>query len=207
MENKYTEKIQIRPSESDYLQILSYADIFARFQDAATSQSELFHYDASVLTPKGLFWVTSKSKVWIHERPRQGEIVEISTWPEKPMKIRGRRNYTITRNDDLLIEATTEWVILDRNTNRFFMINDLYDPDFVFWPERIMPEDFYRFADDGLFSRADLEALAPTEIEIQYKRSCYEGDRLLWYKRTDGDWIELCAKLEDQTNIFYARMR
>ncbi len=239
MDNKYTEKIRIRQSECDYKQFLSFADIFARFQDVSIRHSELLHNDSSVLTPKNLFWVIAKSKIRIYDRPLSGDTVEICTWPEKPQKIRGRRNYKMTKDGSLLIEGNNDWVILDRNTNGFFLIDDLYDPDFKFFPERIMSEEPHRFSDDfscepfaeytvrsididfeghmnnvayvralfGLFSREELDKMDPKEIEFHYKVSCYEGDRLLWYKRVKDGWLELCAKKEDQTSIFYARMR
>ncbi len=239
MENKLTIPIKIQMSDCDYAQVLSYPGIFSYFQNIATEHSRLFHYDASVLTPRGLFWVTSKSKVRIYSRPAENDTVELSTWPEKPNRIRGRRYYTIESNGKRLIEATTEWVVLNRNTGRFYLINDLYDPDFEFCPEKTLPEDFIRFSDDftgepfaeykvrsvdidyeghmnnvayiramfGLFSRAELDKMNPRELEVQYKVSCYEGDRLLWYRRDTAEGTDLCARLEDQTVIFYARLR
>ena len=112
--------------------------------------------------------------------------------------------------------------------------NKLYDPDFEFCREKVLPESFHRFTGDfsgepfaeytvrsididfeghmnnvayiralfGLFSRAELEKMDPKEIEFQYKVSCYEGDRLFWYKRSGEDGLELCARLENGTDIF-----
>ena len=239
MENKLTIRTEIQPSDTDYNELLSYPDIYALFQNIPVAQSRLFKYDASVMTPKGLFWVTVRSRIRIHRRPAVSEIVELSTWPEKPDRIRGRRNYTFTKGSELLIEGTTDWAILDRNTNRLYMINQLYDPDFEFCQEKVLPEPFYRFTDSfsgesfaeytvrsididfeghmnnvayvralfGHFSRAELERMDPKEIEFQYKVSCYEGDRLFWYRHDGGDGLELCAKLENGTEIFFARLR
>ena len=230
--------MKIKTSDCDYDSLLSYPDVFAMFMDMATLQSRLFHYDASVLTPRGLFWVTSKSKARIFRRPAEGETVELSTWPEKPNRIRGRRNYTIEQGGKRLAEGTTEWVVIDRNTGRFYMLDDLYGKDFEFYPERVMPEDFRRFFTEfsgepfakytvrsvdidfeghmnnvayiralfGLFSRKELEALAPSEIEVQYKVSCYEGDELFWYRQESDDGLELCAKSKDGTAVFFARI-
>lgn len=239
MENKLTIQTEIKPSDVDYAELLSYPDIFALFQDISVVQSRLFKYDQSILTPKGLFWVISRSKVRILRRPAVNETVDLSTWPEEPDRIRGRRNYTIKKGDELLIEGTTDWAILDRNTNRLFIINKLYDPDFEFCQEKVLPENFHRFTGEfsedhfaeytvrsididfeghmnniayiralfGLFSRAELEKMDPKELEFHYKVSCYEGDRLLWYKRTGEQGLELCAKLENGTDIFFARLR
>ena len=138
----------------------------------------------------------------------------------------------------LMIEATSEWVILDRNTGRLYLLDKLYAPDFEFYSKKILPEPFYRFTSKfegepfaeytvrsididfeghmnnvayvralfGLFSRAELEKLDPHEIEFNYKAPCFEGDRLLWYKLEKEDGLELCAKKDDGTDIFFARL-
>ncbi len=239
MENKLTLKVEILPSDVDYDELLSYPDIYALFQNISVAQSRLFKYDQSILTPKGLFWVISRSRIRIHRRPAVHETVDFSTWPEEPDRIRGRRNYTVHKDGELLIEGTTDWAILDRNTNRLYMINKLYDPDFEFCPEKVLPENFHRFlgvfpeepfaeykvrsididfeghmnnvayvrALFGLFTRTELEKMEPKDIEFQYKVSCYEGDRLLWYRNDTEEGLELCAKLENGTEIFFARLR
>ena len=141
-------KIVIKPSDCDYEEILSYPDIFALFEDIATEQSRLFKYDSSVLTPKGLFWVISKNKAVIYRRPRVYESVFLSTWPEKPDRIRSYRNYLMETDDEVLIKCTTEWAVLDRNTGRLYNIIDLYEPDFDFGSNApAIPHDFHRFTE------------------------------------------------------------
>ena len=54
--------------------------------------------------------------------------------------------------------------------------------------------------------RANAE-IDPKEIELYYKVSCYEGDRLLWYRRGGEEGLEFCAKLENGTEIFFARLQ
>ena len=142
-------EIQIKPSDCDYAEILSYPDIFALFMDIATEQSRLFKYDSSVLTPKGLFWVITKSRTLIYRRPKVYETVCLSTWPEKPDRIRGRRNYVMETTDgEVLIRCTTEWAVLDRNAGKLYQIIDLYDPEFDFGNNgSALPGDFHRFTE------------------------------------------------------------
>ena len=236
MANKLTQQLKILASDVDYNIRLSYPDIFALFQNIAVANSEDLGYDQPKMTPEGLFWVTSKQKIRITKRPMQGDLVELTTWPEKPDRIRGRRNYLMTQNGETLIEGTSEWVVIDRNVNRLYMLDKLYDPSFEFYQEEILPEPFHRFTTDfsgepfaeyrvcsvdidleghmnnvnyfralfGLFSRKELEEMDIHEVECQYKVSCYEGDRLLWYKTRSEAGLELCAKLEDGTEIFLA---
>lgn len=239
MENRHTQHLRILASDVDYTIRLGYPDIFALFQNIAVEHSEKLGYDQPVLSPKGLFWVTSKCKIRIAERPKQGETVNLTTWPEKPEKIRGRRNYRMEKDGRLLLEGTSEWAVIDRNHNKLFMLDNLYDPEFEFDPERVLPEPFHRFRSEftgepfgeyrvrsididleghmnnvnylralfGSFTRAELEEMDPHEIECYYKVSCYEGDRLLWYKSETENGLEICAKLEDGKDIFYALLK
>ncbi len=161
-------KIDIRPSDCDYEEILSYPDIFALFEDIATEQSRLFKYDSSVLTPKGLFWVVSKSKAQIFRRPRVYETVYLSTWPEKPDRIRSHRNYLMETDDEVLIKCTTEWAVIDRNAGRLYNIIDLYEPDFDFGSNApALPHDFHRFTET--FSDDPIGEYKVRSIDIDFE--------------------------------------
>ena len=238
MANRYTQQLKILASDVDYEIRLSYPDIFALFQNIAVAHSEELGYDQPKMTPKGLFWVTSRVKIRISKRPLQGEAVELATWPEKPDRIRGRRNYRFTQDGQTIIEGTSEWVVIDRNKNRLYMLDNLYESGFEFFQEKVLPESFHRFSAEftgqpfaeytvrsididlvghmnnvsylralfGLFSRKELEEMDIHGVECYYKVSCYEGDRLLWYKKPAEDGTELCAKLEDGTEIFFAKL-
>lgn len=239
MQNKLTKSITINSSDSDYASILSYPDIFALCMDIATDQSEQLGYDGWHLAPRGLFWVVTKYRIHIYRRPQQGERIDLTTWPEKPDRIRGIRNFTFEKDGERLIDAISEWAILDRNAGRLFMIDKLYDPDFEFSQDHLLPNGFHKFFNNfqeapfgeytvrsididfeghmnnvaytralfGMFSRSELDQLAPTDIELYFKTSCFEGDRLIWQKMKTENGLELCASLEDKTDIFYARLK
>ena len=162
--NKLTQPSTILSSDVDYDIRLSYPDIFAMFQNIAVAHSKILGYDQPVMSPKGLFWVTSKCKVSILERPAQGEIIDVSTWPEKPDRIRGRRNYLFEKDGKRIIEGTSEWAMIDRNANRLYLLNKLYDPDFEFYQEKILPEPFYRFT--SAFSEAPFGEYRVRSIDI-----------------------------------------
>ena len=100
-----------------------------------------------------------------------------------------------------------------RMTSRFF--TEFTGEPFAEYTVRSVDIDFeghmnnvaYIRALFGLFSRKELEEMAPSEIELQYKVSCYEGDRLLWYRQKMDDALEICAKFENGTAVFFARIR
>lgn len=59
----------------------------------------------------------------------------------------------------------------------------------------------------GVFSRGELGTLAPKEVEIDYKHSCYEGQTLLWQKHEAVGGLRLRASLEDGTTIALVGMK
>ncbi len=167
MINKLTTKNLIKPSDCDYAEILSYPDIFALFMDIATEQSRLLGYGSNILTPKGLFWVITKSKAKIFRRPGINETVFLTTWPEKPDRIRSRRNYILETNDEILVKCTTEWAVIDRNAGQLYQISNLYDPGFDFCKDSSLDDDFHRFTES--FSENPFAEYSVRSIDIDFE--------------------------------------
>ena len=240
MENSiYTKTETIRMSDADYSLKLSFPDIFAACMDLASDHSDILKNSEPYISPLGLYWVVAKTKIRIHRRPEWNETVTESTWPTKPNRIRENRDYLFTKDGETLVEAVTEWAIVDRNVGRLTMIDRVYAEDFAFEERELFPEGFTRFTDDfpeepfarytvrsvdidfeghmnnvsylramfGLFSRAELDAMAVKEVEIDYKSSCYEGQTLLWRKHEVDGALRLQASLEDGTVIILAELK
>ena len=240
MENSiYTKTETIRMSDADYSLKLSFPDIFAACMDLASDHSDILKNSEPYISPMGLYWVVAKTKIRIHRRPEWNETVTESTWPTKPNRIRENRDYLFTKDGETLVEAVTEWAIVDRNIGRLTMIDRVYPEGFAFEERELFPEGFTRFTDDfpeepfarytvrsvdidfeghmnnvsylramfGLFSRAELDAMAVKEVEIDYKSSCYEGQTLLWRKHESDGALRLQASLEDGTVIVLAQLK
>ena len=59
----------------------------------------------------------------------------------------------------------------------------------------------------GAFSNRELEELKIREVELSYRSSCYEGDKLLWQRRLTEEGLQLRAALEDGKTVILASMR
>lgn len=115
---------------------------FSIFMDLATEHANELGVGSEVLTPKGLLWVASKTKAIFYNRPAMMQKTEISTWPEKPERIRFNRNYAIKSGDELLISGKTEWAIIDKQSGRPQKSDGIYPSKLDFCEDKLIVEPF-----------------------------------------------------------------
>lgn len=144
--NKYTTDLQIMPSQVDYENRLRYHETFNVFMNLANRHAEILGIDQNTLMKKGLFWLTVKTRICFHRRPKMSDRIQAQTWPVKPSSVRSDRCYRILDDDGLLAEGRTEWAIMDMNTGRLANMKDMFPQELVFNEEPFSIEDFPRIA-------------------------------------------------------------
>ena len=126
---------------------LGVPDIFAAFMDMAAQHAALLGVGSDDLIPRGLFWLTVRTRVRILRRPALGEAVTLTTWPEPPARLRCNRDYRLTKGDEVLAEGKTEWAIFDFKANRLVPAEGIF-PEMQMSDERVCPEPFLRIRED-----------------------------------------------------------
>ena len=165
MQTKYTKELTILPSMCDSAAALGVPDAFALFMDAATEHSGVLGCGLDVLGPRGLFWLTVRTRVKFFRRPRMLERAAVSTWPEAPGKLRVNRCYTIEGGGGLLVAGKTEWAVLDQSAGRLHPMADVFAPGSGFAPESVWDEPFTRLNDEAMdeFARYTVRS---TDIDL-----------------------------------------
>ena len=165
MQDKYTKELTILPSVCDSTAALGVPDTFALFMDIATEHSCALGCGLDVLGPRGLFWLTVRTRVKFFRRPKMLERVTLSTWPEAPGKLRVNRCYAIEGGGGLLAAGKTEWAVLDQSTGRLHPMEDVFAPDPASLPESVWDEPFTRMPDEplGEFARYTVRS---TDIDL-----------------------------------------
>ena len=153
MRNRLEKQVKIPISWCDNTSKLSITGIFNLFMDLATEHGDELGLGMKPLAEKGLFWVASKTKIKITNRPEMLSDTVAATWPEKPARIRCNRYYTLTDNGNMLVEGKTEWVMLDAKSARPAKIEGTYPADMEHCPDIVCTEPFCRLSSD--FSEAD----------------------------------------------------
>ena len=140
----YTRALTILPSMCDAEGRLGVPNAFALFMDIATEHAEELGIGMNSLTPRGLFWLTVRTKLRFHRRPGMTERVEAVTWPETPERSRCNRDYLLRKGDEVLIEGKTEWMVMNLRTGRLHPADSLFPEGLAIADARALPGPFMR---------------------------------------------------------------
>lgn len=148
MKGFYEREMTVLPSMCDADGLLGIPNAFALFMDLATEHAEVLGIGFRDLWPKGLFWLTARTKIRFYRRPRMVETVALRTWPETPERSRCNRDYRMERGGEVLIEGKTEWMVMNMKTGRLHPADSVFPEGLELLPDRVLPEPFLRMADD-----------------------------------------------------------
>ncbi len=238
MQNKLIKQDYVLPSRSNWNAELSLSDCIDIFLDMAMEHAELLDLGITAFNPKRLFWVASKTKIHFNRHVRMAETVTFATWPQKPSRIKGDRQYTLSNGDELLAYGKTEWVVIDSDTKAIQKLEGVYPEDLVFCEEAGDTEEFERIRDfkdgepfgeykvrcididyglhmnnvayvraiEGLFTSKEWDEADFTDFQIDYKKSCYEGDTLYFTRKQENGATYLRGALADGTTIVLCKL-
>lgn len=147
MENKMQRQMRVQLSHCDNLGKLSVPSMFSLFMDIATDHAEELHLSAKDLG-EDLFWLAVKTKIKINKRPEMCEKVTLSTWPQKAVRVRANRNYTISDEDGVLIAGKTEWAVINTTTGKLQRLGEIYGEDFEYCDDVAIENNYARISDD-----------------------------------------------------------
>ncbi len=131
MYNKLEKQFLIPASICDNTARIGIADIFALFMDLATEHGAALKLSRNDLAKHNLFWIITKTKIRIFDRPKMLQKVTLATWPAAPGKIQCERFYKVTDGGTLLFEGKNEWAMLNMQTNKLARISEAYPPEIV----------------------------------------------------------------------------
>lgn len=236
MENKLSHFNYVLPSRSNRHAQLGLSDAIDIFMDLAMEHAELLGLGITEFNPKHLFWVAAKTKIHFNRYVNMAEQVTFSTWPQAPGKIKGNRQYQISKGDEILVSGKTEWVVISTDDHNIQKLDNIYPEELHFCEDPGDAEDFVRLKDfkdgdafgeykvrcvdidyglhmnnvayvkviEGLFTSKDWDARQFTDFQIDYRKSCYEGDTLYFTKKEEDGAFYLRGALEDGTTIILA---
>lgn len=120
-------KFQLRGNDFDLNGRLLPSAILDMFQEAAGQHAEILGCGFENFSKKGLLWVIVRSKFEVIKSPEVHSTVFVKTWPLPPTRLSYRRDYLMAdENGDVLIKATSDWVVIDSNTRSFAKADMVY---------------------------------------------------------------------------------
>ena len=147
MNNVFKRETIIPLSLCDNTSRLSVTSMFTLFMDIATDHANELRLSSDDLG-EGKFWIAVRTKVKIFDRPKMSDVVTLTTWPEKPSRVRANRHYLISDGDRELVKGKSEWTVVDTSTGKLCRVGDLYPDGFEFCEELAVEDKFSRISDD-----------------------------------------------------------
>lgn len=87
-------------------------------QDAAHQHADGLGFGQSQLSKINLFWVLSPLSIEISELPGQGDEIELSTWVKSIRGSVSEREFSISTNGKLLVNASSLWFCISGETHK-----------------------------------------------------------------------------------------
>ena len=167
MEQVYEQSLDILPGICDDTGKLSYHDAFRVCMDIAAAHAQALGCGPDAMSGKGLFWLTVKTQLQFHARPRMMEQVRMRTWPEQPGKLRCNRSYQMLHGDSILLSGKTEWAVIDLGSKLPVPVSGVYPSELQFDAGTAAPEPFARIQDDFQNSESIAEyRVRSTDIDL-----------------------------------------
>ena len=140
---------------------------FALFQDVASEHAERMGLGGVAMQKKHAFWMTVRTRVHFYKRPWMMQVVDLTTWPMAPGKMRCDRCYRLCDGETLLAEGRTEWCVYDTQANAVRSTEGLFDPETAFPTELLLPDPYARFRHDfAEDDRACTHVVRASDIDV-----------------------------------------
>ncbi len=219
---KYKKQYQVKSYEVDCHSFLRIVSLMNFLQEAAVESAEALGFGFEKCRDKGVVWVGSNYLIKVERLPKMNEHIVIDTWPAEGKLWGAVRNFLVKdENDNIIIRAISQWVLIDYARRRPVMLNK-YFPEYDFLDEKVMDDDFHKLPlvenpdsiKDILVRYDDIdinnhvnnavyplwagEGLEPdyrmkhTPAEIEV---CFKKEALL------GERIEVCTKQTDNESL------
>ncbi len=168
MENLLEKEIVILPSHCDSAGKLGLADTFDVFMDIAAQHASMIGIGIEHLGPRGLFWLTAKTKIRFFRRPRLMERVTVATWSQQYQRVHCERSYSLTGADgELLAAGKTDWAVIEIAAGQLHELDDVFPGGLDFSRPPLIAEPFARINKD-FTDAAPLGSYTVRSVDIDF---------------------------------------
>lgn len=116
---KFSKDYLVRSYECDKHKNLRLLTLMNILQDMADTHAERLGVGYDFCAARNLAWVAASYHIKINRAPTLHEQISITTWPSEEKKLAAIRDYEIRDSrQNLLIQASTQWVLIDFITKR-----------------------------------------------------------------------------------------
>ena len=132
MKYEHCKHFKIKYCDADFKDELKPSALLAYLEEVSCSSADELGFGYAYLKPRGFaFMVTGYHCDFIKPIPL-GEVVNIKTWPTPPTHVIFGREYQVyTDTDELLLNATSRWCMVDLKNNKILPSKLLTEQDYT----------------------------------------------------------------------------
>ena len=227
---------ELRAADFDCHDRIHPASILSLFQDVAGIHANELGIGFDALMASKTIWVLTKVCYRMVGTPRRYERVRVRTWPLRPGRVNFRREYCIeTMDGHVLVQGTSEWVVVHSEKRRVLPAADVYPSDDyctdTCFPGRLAKVPLFDVEGEGRevvpgFTQLDInghinntcyadfvmDALSPaadtavTGLQIDYHRELMAGQRFTLHLHREGEVLLACGSAEGE-RMFSCRLQ
>lgn len=116
---------QLRVSSKDCTKhkTIKLPNLLDHMQEAAWSNATALGFSTVDLMENNITWVMNRMHLEIHRLPNHKEEIRVETWPADMDKYFTKRDFRVwSKVGELLVEATSNWVVMDINERKLIAI-------------------------------------------------------------------------------------
>lgn len=126
--NKLEEKFELKTYQCNEFGFMKLRTLFDYFQELASNHADKLGLGYEACLEKNCAWVCAKYHVIINKLPKFKDIISIQTWPSKFSGPTGIREFLVKdSNENTLIKAVSQWVMIDLNRLRPTIVQNMFD--------------------------------------------------------------------------------
>lgn len=160
----HTRELSIETHEVDFQDKIKLSALMRIFENVACSSADECGFGYDVLKKDNRTFMLVKLHVEFLSEIRLHDRVKVKTWPTQPGYAIFKREYQVEAGEKSVVNATSDWCLIDRTENRILPSKVLTDINYPVNPTRA-------FLYDG-----KLKGFDAREDDFSYKRTVYESD-------------------------------
>ena len=168
MKKKYTEETRIGTYNCDRNRVVKLSGILQATQEAGRKQMAIQKPSYDDLQAEGKALMLSRLDLEIYETLYFDELVTISSWPCESARATFLRRYVIERDGRVIIEASTQWALVDMETRKVLKTEEVDFSNYYMGEYKELYKEKLRLPKDAKLNEVG-------KYEIHYSDLDYNG--------------------------------
>ncbi|MDR0967429.1 MAG: hypothetical protein LBL75_01185 [Rickettsiales bacterium] len=125
MDIKYSEKKTLKTYQTDMYGFMRPMMVMNELQALADTHAEKLGVGRTWCLENNVAWVVTHYLLDMPYLPREGDEIELETWPVSHDNLKAVRDFNVRDKDgNVIISATSQWILIDMETRRPVRIGD-----------------------------------------------------------------------------------